>query len=198
VSGTGFDAEGLILPASSLHWTLTLPNGTVQDLGSFASKDIKAPLPAGWPAGTLTFTLSATDASGATATATRKVRVLFDFVGGGFLPPILNPPGVNSAKPGTQYPIKWQLKDASGKFISDLNTVAGVEFRSDGNLPRCNFATSSGPFNPLPTGGTFLRYDSNNNQFVYNWTTPQTPGCYVFQVSLTDGTDHQAWFQLSR
>jgi hypothetical protein len=200
VSGTGFDAEGLMLPASSLHWTLKLPDGTVQDLGSFASKDIRAPPPAGWPTGTLTFTLTARDASGATTTATRnvQVRVLFNLVGGGFLPPIVNPSLVNSAKPGTQYPIKWQLTDASGRYISDLKTVAGVEYRSDGNPPTCDFATSNGPFMPLPTGGTVLRYDSNNNQFVYNWTTPSTPGCYVFQVSLTDGTDHQAWFQLSR
>jgi hypothetical protein len=197
VSGTGYDAEGQILPGSSLHWTLTLPNGNVQTLGNFASQDIKAPLPAGWPAGTLTFTLTVTDANGQTATATRNVQVLFDLVGGGFLPPIKNPPDVNIAKVGTQYPIKWQIKDASGRYISDLKTVAGVFRRSDGSPPNCDFTSSTNPLEPLPTGGTVLRYDSKNNQFVYNWTTPSTPGCYVFQVSLTDGTDHQAYFQLS-
>jgi hypothetical protein len=200
VSGTGYDAEGNVLPASSLHWTLTLPNGSnfaLPDGGNFASKDVKAPLPAGWPAGTLTFTLTVTDANGQTATATRNVYVLFDLVGGGFLPPILNPPGINLAKPSTQYPMKWQIKDASGRYISDLSTVAGVAYQSDGNPPTCDFTTATGPFNPLPTGKTVLRYDSKNNQFVYNWTTPPQPGCYIFQVTLTDGTDHQAYFKLS-
>jgi hypothetical protein len=46
----------------------------------------------------------------------------------------------------------------------------------------------------LPTGGTVLRYDTSTNQFVYNWSTPTTPGCYVFTLALTDGTQHQAYF----
>jgi hypothetical protein len=132
---------------------------------------------------------------------TRNVHVLYNLVGDGFLPPIVNPPLVNNAKPKTQYPIKWQLKDASGRFISDLNTVApypdGVAYQLDGNLPTCDFLHVTGPIIPLPTGGTVLRYDTKNNQFVYNWTTPSTSGCYVFQVTLTDGTIHQAYFKLS-
>ena len=198
VSGTGYDAEGRVLPATGLHWTLTLPNGTVQDLGSFAAKDFKATLPAGWPGGTLRFTLVATDGSGTPSPpVTRDVHVLYDFVGGAFLPPLLNPPGVNIAKPGTQFPIKWQLKDASGNYINDLGTVQEVAYASDGTPPTCNFNNTKGPFIPLPTGGTVLRYDSKNNQFVYNWTTPSTRGCYVFQLTLADATTHQAWFNLS-
>jgi hypothetical protein len=200
VSGTGYDAEGKVLPASSLHWTLTLPDGTPYPLpngGNFASTDLRAPSPGGWPVGTSTFTLVANDGTTTSAPVTRNVHVVFDLVGGGFLSPIQNPPGVNTGKPGSQYPIKWQLKDASGRFISDLSTVAAVAYQSDGSPPSCNFAAATGPFTPLPTGGTVLRYDSTNNQFVYNWTTPSTPGCYVFQVTLTDGTNHQAWFQLS-
>jgi hypothetical protein len=201
LNGSGYDAEGRVLPAENLHWTLTLPNGTVQNLGNFASKDLKAPLPAGWPGGTLTFTLVASDGSLNSAPVTRNVHVLFGLVGDGFLPPIKNPPEINIAKTGTQYPIKWQLKDASGRYISDLNTVApapqGVAYQSDGNPPTCDFANTNGPFTPLPTGSTVLRYDKKNNQFVYNWTTPPAPGCYIFQVTLTDGSEHQAWFQLS-
>jgi hypothetical protein len=204
LSGTGYDAEGRILAAAKLHWTLTLPNGSNYPLpsgGNFDSKDIKAPLPAGWPAGTSTFTLVASDGTLASTPVTRNVHVLYNLVGDGFLPPIVNPPLVNNAKPKTQYPIKWQLKDASGRFISDLNTVApypdGVAYQLDGNLPTCDFLHVTGPIIPLPTGGTVLRYDTKNNQFVYNWTTPSTSGCYVFQVTLTDGTIHQAYFKLS-
>jgi hypothetical protein len=198
LSGTGYGADGLVLPASSLHWTLKLPNGNVQDLGNFASKDLKAPLPAGWPVGTLTFSLVATDGSATSDPVTRDVHVVgYDLVGGGFLPPILNPPSINKAKPGAQYPIKWQLKDVSGKYVTDLKTVDGIAYSTDGTPPNCNFSKPiAGPF-PLPTGKTVLRYDSTNNYFIYNWTTPSIPGCYVFEVTLAGGDKHQAWFQLS-
>jgi hypothetical protein len=201
LSGTGYDAEGEVLQASSLTWTLKLPNGTTYPLpsgGHFASTDLRAPLPGGWPVGTLTFTLVANDGSATSEPVTRHVEVVgYDLVGGGFLPPILNPPLINKAKPGTQYPIKWQLKDVSGKYITDLKTVDTVEYATDGTAPSCNFFTTTGPFTPLPTGKTVLRYDSTNNYFIYNWTTPSTPGCYVFQLTLAGGDKHQAWFQLS-
>jgi len=133
------------------------------------------------------------------APVTRSISVVaYDFVGAGFLPPILNPPGINRGKPGSQYPIKWQLKDANGRFISDLTTVTGVFYLRDGTATPCDFVHASGPAIPLSTGGTVLRYDSKNNQFVYNWTTPSTPpgGCYIFQLFLSDGSMHEAWFQL--
>jgi TolB protein len=200
LSGTGYDAEGNVLPASSLHWTLTLPNGSTFALpngGNFASIDLQPP-GAGWPGGTFTFTLVASDGKLSSAPVTRSIRVVaYDFFGAGFLPPILNPPGVNTAKPGAQFPMKWQLKSPSGKFVSDLGTVKAVEYATDGNLPTCNFSSAMGPRVALSIGGTALRYDTKNNQFVYNWTTPTNPGCYVFTLTLTDGTEHQAWFQLS-
>jgi hypothetical protein len=169
---------------------LTLPNGTVQDLGSFGTKDLKAPLPAGWPVGTLTFTLVATDGGTSSALVTRKVQVVFEFVTGGFLSPIENPPEVNVANPGNNIPIKWQLKDPFGNFITDTKTVQSVSYQS----ANCDFTEPFGTMIALPRGGTFLRYDTNNNQFVYNWSTPTTSGCYVFTLTLTDGTQHQAYF----
>jgi Tol biopolymer transport system component len=193
LSGTGYDAEGRVLPASNLHWTLTLPNATVQDLGNFSSQDLRAP-PGGWPLGTLTFTLVAGDGSTSSAPVTRNVHVGFDFVTGGFLPPIVNPPQVNSANAGSTIPIKWQLKDVSGNFITDLSTVQpfplGVTYQSS----NCSFTQPFGDTVALPTGGTSLRYDTSTNQFVYNWATPTTSGCYVFTLSLIDGTQHQAYF----
>jgi Tol biopolymer transport system component len=200
LSGTGYDAEGNVLPESSLHWTLTLPNGTPYPLpngGNFASTDLQPPA-AGWPGGTFTFTLVASDGTLSSAPVTRKlVVVAYDFVGAGFLSPIANPPGVNTGKPGAQFPMKWQLKSPSGKFVSDLGTVKAVEYQTDGNPPTCTFSSAMGPRVALPNGGTALRYDTKNNQFVYNWTTPTSPGCYVFTLTLSDGTEHQAYFKLS-
>jgi hypothetical protein len=54
-----------------------------------------------------------------------------------------------------------------------------------------------GPRVALPNGGTALRSDPNNKQIVYNWTTTTIHGCYVFTLTLTDGTEHQAYFKLS-
>ena len=200
LSGTGYDAEGNVLPESSLHWTLTLPNGTPYPLpngGNFASTDLQPPA-AGWPGGTFTFTLVASDGTLSSVPVTRKlVVVAYDFVGAGFLSPIANPPGVNTGKPGAQFPMKWQLKSPSGKFVSDLGTVKAVEYQTDGNPPTCTFSSAMGPRVALPNGGTALRYDTKNNQFVYNWTTPTSPGCYVFTLTLSDGTEHQAYFKLS-
>jgi hypothetical protein len=117
--------------------------------------------------------------------------VVFEFVTGGFLPPIKNPPEVNSASPGSTIPIKWQLMDASGNLITDIGTVKSVTFQT----ADCAFTQPFGSTPvALPTGGTFLRYDTTNNQFVYNWSTPTTSGCYVFTLTLTDDTEHQAYF----
>jgi hypothetical protein len=118
------------------------------------------------------------------------VQVIFEFVTGGFLPPIENPPKVNVATAGNAVPIKWQLKDAFGSFITDVGTVQSVSYQS----ANCNFTEPFGATIALPRGGSVLRYDNNNNQFVYNWSTPTTPGCYVFTLTLTDGTQHQAYF----
>jgi hypothetical protein len=196
-NGTGYDAEGRILPDTGLHWTLKYPDGSVRDLGNFSSSDLPAPA-GGWPAGTYTFTLVATDANNVqSAAVTRQVHIGYLFAGGAFLPPLVNPPQVNTASAGAQFPIKWQLKDSNGNFVSDLGSVSSIRYQTDGQPGHCDFATLSGPLVPLPTGGTMLRFDAKNSQFVYNWTTPTSPGCYVFELTLSDGTEHDAWFALS-
>jgi hypothetical protein len=44
------------------------------------------------------------------------------------------------------------------------------------------------------TGGTSLRFE--DDQFVYNWKTPTTTGCYELFVTLADGGVHSANFSL--
>ena len=51
----------------------------------------------------------------------------YDFTGtGGFQSPIANAPAVNVVSAGRVVPIKWQLRDAGGAYVSDLDVVTGV------------------------------------------------------------------------
>jgi hypothetical protein len=189
--GNGFSANNQALPTGNLTWSVD--KGYT---GTFSGSSIVLKAPAGgWPVGPLTFTLRVTEGA-RSATATRVVHILYDFVGSGFLPPVKNPPQVNTGNTLSTFPIKWQLKDADGGYIRSLSTVKKIEYQSAG--ASCDFTSPSGTRIALPTGGTMLRYNTSNEQFVYNWLLPETPGCYVFTLTLRDDSEHQAWVVVSK
>jgi hypothetical protein len=100
-------------------------------------------------------------------------------------------------------PIKWQIKDASGHYISDLtvNTLGesfsplpknGVCPLPSTVPPGSNLTTLYSPStgvarSKVPPNNTFT-YDKKSNQFVFKWNSEgfQT-GCYIIELDLRDG-----------
>jgi Thrombospondin type 3 repeat len=113
---------------------------------------------------------------------------------GFFRPPVDNPPVVNTGRAGRTYPIKFQIFDAAGNYVTSLSAVTSIKFKA----VSCG-AFAGDPSDALETtaaGATELRYDPVENQFVYNWKTPANAGCYELFVTLADGGVHSANFNL--
>jgi sugar lactone lactonase YvrE len=111
---------------------------------------------------------------------------------GGFRPPVDNPPTVNTGRAGRTYPVKFQVRDENGALVTSLAAVSSIKYKTVG----CG-SFSGDPTDALETtatGGSSLRFE--DDQFVYNWKTPTTAGCYELFVTLADGGVHSANFSL--
>lgn len=98
---------------------------------------------------------------------------------GGFGPPLASGPTV---KGGSTVPVKFRLYDLNGNLVSDRSVISAVEYE----------ACSGGSWQPAAaTGGTALRFDPTDGQFVFNWATP-APGCWTIGVRTADTLRHTA------
>ena len=99
---------------------------------------------------------------------------------------------------GSAVPLKWQLRDASGAFVSRLGSTSLLTAVQD---TACSGPAPAGAktillYSPTAgaTGGSTFRYDTTNNQFIFNWDTSKgaSRGCWELVLQLDDGSAPRA------
>jgi hypothetical protein len=158
---------------------------TPVDIGSAEATDLflkdvtnNAPQ-GGFKIGTTVVIWTATDTSGNIAAATQNVTVKYAF--SGFLPPVNND-GSGVYKSGSTIPVKFNLKDSSGGFVS--TAAATLSYAKLTNNKPGNHVAAVSTSNA--TTGNAFRCDSN--QYIFNMNTKGlSVGSYLLTVSLDDG-----------
>lgn len=123
--------------------------------------------------------------------------VQYNFIG--FLSPVDNPPTFNVGKAGRTIPVKWQLPDGNGGYISSLDVVLFNPLRY--RQINCNTSAPQDPLSDADTSGSSgLRYDFTANQYIFTWQTSSTFAnkCYELLLDLNDGTQKIARFKFTK
>lgn len=139
--------------------------------------------------GTCTYTVNAADKGGNALTVTATYMVEYSF--GGYLTPL------SLAKPfrlGSTIPVKFQLADANGYFISSATAALTIQ-QFSGSEP------AGDPVEVTSTSsadtGNYFRYSSADDQYIYNLNTRGLSiGTWQIQATLDDGTVKTAFLQL--
>ena len=187
VSSPNDDVTYLLNQAVSADWsavdgTGSGPGSGVTAVASVVGSIIKGSALDTSTAGSYLFTVTATDYAKNEATKKVTYYVKYDF--NDFLPP------VSLGKPfkwGRTIPIKFQLTDAQGAFITNALPSISLKLIS-GGMPSGEVidGDSSGEANT----DSIFRYDPNSNQYIFNLATKSltAPATYRITVDLGDGT----------
>src|SRR5262249_42171624 len=109
-----------------------------------------------------------------------EVQQAISYNFGGFRPPLYD--GANF-RTGSTVPIKFQLTDFTGDFITRLSAVQSLQVQVLDAL--------GNPFDLAAPGGSGLHYDPVAHQYVFNWrTSGLAAGHYRILLTLDDGTVH--------
>lgn len=138
------------------------------------------------------YTATATDKAGNTATATLDYEIL-PWTLKGFYQPV-DAGGIwNTVKGGSTVPLKFEVFAGSSEKTS-TSAVTSFTQKTVG-CPGASALTDA--IEITTTGGTNLRYDATGGQFVQNWATAKKPGaCYTITTTTQDGSKISANFML--
>jgi hypothetical protein len=131
-----------------------------------------------------TYRITTTDKAGNTVEKTYSV--VYNF--GGIL---INGNGSNKA--GSTIPVKFQLTDANGSFISTA-TARITYAKYDNNILGHEMDAVS---TSNAVSGNLFRYDSTSNEYIFNFSSKGlTVGTYLITVYLNDGTNQKVKISL--
>lgn len=142
--------------------------------------------------GVHSFSVTATSLDGLTATTTAHYTV--DYAISGFLPPVDNPPTVNTLNAGRAVPVKFSLTGDQGLDIFQSGYPSSSSYTCSSSAPTDAIEQT------VTAGGSSLSYDPAADQYTYVWKTDKTWAgtCRVLVVKLKDNTTHTANFQFTR
>jgi len=97
----------------------------------------------------------------------------------------INQDGSSVFKGGSAVPVKFQITDAVGSFVSNA-TVRLYLARVTSGVPGAEIeATSTSKAND----GNLFRYDDDENQYIFNLNTKELYiGTWRLRIALDDGT----------
>jgi len=142
-------------------------------------------------AGARTFKVTSKDTVGFITTVTNAFTVESTFNFGAFSAPSNEPPTLNLVSRGALVPIRWQLPDGHGGYVTN---PASFSSATVGSLT-CGSATVV-PYGDTASGDAGIGYDAASNSFVYNWQTSSSwTGCRKLTIKLKDGSLHELRFK---
>jgi len=145
--------------------------------------------------GTYLVTLAVKDDRGAEAFASASSIITiprYSFTG--FGAPVNDPPTVNTMRAGQAVPLKFGIGGYFGLDILPNGSPASVQVGCDTNAPVDEIETTATP------GNSTLSYDPVTGLYHYVWDTETSwaDSCRRLDLTLNDGTTHQAIFRFRR
>ncbi len=157
------------------------------DLSAFGTKETDSAtfaFAAEYPAGTSAVqVVNMTNPQNPVVMATVNAANIINYFSG-FLPPINND-GSSVFKLGSTVPVKFQLKDMQGNFIS--TAIANIYMaKISNNVIGTDVEAAS---TSAATTGNLFRYDPDGKQYIFNLSTkPLSKGTWQIKVVINDGT----------
>jgi hypothetical protein len=141
--------------------------------------------------GSHTVSASATDLAGNIGYSDEVSYTVLPYELYGFYQPV-EMDALNLVKGGSTVPLKFHI--FAGPL--ELTSVAYVQSLTYGQIT-CDVGAPTDEVETTTTGGTSLRYDADEGQFIYNWQTPRAPSkCYQVTMTTIDGSELSADFKL--